>query len=93
MEGDVGRDRYAVVENFFKRPKGWTFVEVADVSVDADDNVYVFNRGEHPMMVFDREGNFLTSWGEGQYPRAHGLTWHRTTRSSSRTTAITSCAR
>src|SRR5437660_9089508 len=25
------------------------------------------------MMVFDREGNFLRSWGEGQYPRAHGV--------------------
>jgi hypothetical protein len=24
-------------------------------------------------MVFDREGNFLRSWGEGQYPRAHGV--------------------
>ena len=23
--------------------------------------------GDHPMMVFDREGNFLRSWGEGQY--------------------------
>jgi len=23
-------------------------------------------------MVFDRDGNFLRSWGEGQYPRAHG---------------------
>ena len=33
----------------------------------------MFNRGEHPMMVFDRDGNFLRSWGEGQYPRAHGL--------------------
>ena len=31
------------------------------------------NRGEHPMMVFDREGNFLRSWGEGQYPPAHGV--------------------
>ena len=39
MDGDIGRDRYEVVEGFFKRPKGWTFVEVADVSVDADDNV------------------------------------------------------
>src|SRR4051794_16853943 len=36
-------------------------------------NVYVFNRGDHPMMVFDRDGNFLRSWGEGQYPRAHGV--------------------
>ena len=25
------------------------------------------------MMVFDRNGNFLRSWGEGQYPRAHGV--------------------
>jgi hypothetical protein len=24
------------------------------------------------MMVFDREGNFLRSWGEGVFPRAHG---------------------
>ena len=37
------------------------------------DRVYAFNRGEHPMMVFDREGNFLKSWGEGLWPRAHGL--------------------
>ena len=56
MDGDIGRDRYEVVEGFFKRPKGWTFVEVADVSVDADDNVYVFNRGNHPVMIFDRDG-------------------------------------
>ena len=25
------------------------------------------------MMVFDRDGNFLSSWGEGQWPRAHGI--------------------
>ena len=25
------------------------------------------------MMIFDRDGNFLRSWGEGQYPRAHGV--------------------
>ena len=25
------------------------------------------------MMVFDRDGKFLRSWGEGQYPRAHGV--------------------
>ena len=46
--------------------------EVGAVAVDDKDNVYVFNRGPHPMMVFDREGNFLRSWGEGLYKRAHG---------------------
>ena len=36
--------------------------------------MYVFSRGEHPIMVFDRDGNFLRSWGEGVFPRAHGIT-------------------
>jgi hypothetical protein len=47
--------------------------ELGGVGVDRNDNVYVFNRGEHPMIVFDRAGNFLRSWGEGQYPRPHGV--------------------
>ena len=41
--------------------------------MDRNDNVYVFNRGEHPMIVFDRDGNFLRAWGEGMFPRAHGV--------------------
>jgi DNA-binding beta-propeller fold protein YncE len=68
-----GDFKYRVVTDWAKLPPGWSFKEVAAVGVDRQDNVYVFNRGEHPMIVFDREGNFLTSWGEGQYPRAHGL--------------------
>jgi len=68
-----GEYRYRIVENWAKLPDGWSFKEVAAVGVDRNDNVYVFGRGEHPMMVFDRDGNFLRSWGEGQYPRAHGV--------------------
>jgi hypothetical protein len=41
-----------------KLPDGWSFKDVAAVAVDGGDQVYVFNRGEHPMIVFDREGNF-----------------------------------
>jgi DNA-binding beta-propeller fold protein YncE len=36
--------------------------------------VYVFNRGEHPLVVFDRDGKFLHSWGEGVFSRPHGIT-------------------
>jgi DNA-binding beta-propeller fold protein YncE len=68
-----GLFRYRVVEDWAKLPPGWSFKEVGGVGVDKNDNVYVFNRGEHPMIVFDRYGNFLRSWGEGQYPRAHGV--------------------
>jgi DNA-binding beta-propeller fold protein YncE len=46
--------------------------EVAAVAVDSRDQVYVFNRGPHPMMVFDRDGNFLRSWGEDVFPHPHG---------------------
>ena len=69
----TGDYKYRIVENWAKLPDGWSFKEVGAVGVDKKDNVYVFNRGEHPVMVFDRDGNFLRSWGEGQYPRAHGV--------------------
>lgn len=65
---------YEVVENWAKLPDGWSLREVGSVGTDAQDNVYVFNRGVHPMMVFDRHGNFLRAWGEGLFPRAHGVT-------------------
>ena len=68
-----GDYKYEVIENWAKLPPGWSFKEVGSVGVDKNDNVYVFNRGEHPMIVFDRDGNFLRSWGEGVFVRAHGV--------------------
>ena len=68
-----GAFRYQVNENWAKLPTGWSLRDVAAVAVDHKDRVYVFNRGEHPMLVFDRDGNFLSSWGEGVFNRAHGL--------------------
>ena len=68
-----GDFKYRIVEDWAKLPPGWSFKEVGAVGVDAKDNVYVFNRGDHPMMIFDRDGNFLRSWGEGLFGRAHGL--------------------
>jgi DNA-binding beta-propeller fold protein YncE len=68
-----GEYRYECVENWGKLPEGWSFKEIGAVGTDRNDNVYVFNRGEHPMIVFDKDGNFLRSWGEGVFPRAHGI--------------------
>jgi len=65
---------YEVAEGWGKLPDGWTYKEVAAVGVDKKDQVYLFTRGEHPVIVFDREGNFLRSWGEGTFKRAHGVT-------------------
>jgi len=69
----AGDFKYRVEEGWGELPPGWSFREVAAVGVDHRDNVYVFNRGEHPVIVFDRAGRFLRSWGEGVFSRAHGL--------------------
>ena len=69
----AGAFRYEVLVRWEQLPPGWRFVEVAGVATDSQDRVYVFCRGEHPMIVFDREGRFLTSWGEGLFARPHGI--------------------
>ena len=65
--------QFRPVEGWGRLPEGWSYVEATSVAVDAQDNVWVFNRGAHPVIVFDREGKFLRSWGEGQIRRAHGI--------------------
>ena len=69
-----GRFSYEVYPGWAKLPAGWSFLEAVDVAVDLKDRVYVFTRGEHPVIIFDREGNFLASWGEGRFKRPHGIT-------------------
>ena len=64
---------FEVVEGWEQLPEGWSFVEVAGVAVDSHDNVYVFCRGEHPLIVFDKEGRFLNAWGEGTFTVPHGI--------------------
>lgn len=64
---------YEVEEHWGRLPAGWSFGDVAAVAVDSQDRIYVFNRGPHPMVIFDRTGEFLGSWGEGVFPHAHGL--------------------
>ena len=65
---------FRAVDGWGRLPDGWSFVEATSVGVGPRDEVYVFNRGEHPVIVFDREGKFLRSWGEGVFRRPHGIT-------------------
>ena len=67
------RIEYEVLQGWERLPEGWSFVEVAGVAVDSRDRVYVFNRGEHPVIVFDKDGKFLAAWGEGVFPNPHGI--------------------
>lgn len=64
---------HKLVEGWAKLPKGWNFGECPGVAVDKQDNVWVFNRGAHPVIQFDKSGNMLQSWGEGLFKSAHGI--------------------
>ena len=61
-------------DNWGNLPDGWTYKEGTSVDVDSKDQVYVFNRGTCPMVVFDSEGNVLRAWGEGVFSNPHGVT-------------------
>jgi secreted PhoX family phosphatase len=65
---------YRPVEMWGALPDGMSFVEATSVAVDTSDDVYVFNRGAHPVIVFDRTGRFKRTWGQGMFRRAHGIT-------------------
>src|SRR5436190_8247616 len=45
---------------------------VSGVAISRDGLVYVFQRTAHPVLVFDRAGKFLRTWGEGLFTNPHG---------------------
>lgn len=68
-----GTHTYEVAEGWAKLPEGVQLGYTHGVVVDSRDNVYVHNRSKDAVIVFDREGNFLHSWGEPFAQGAHGM--------------------
>lgn len=64
---------YRVVPGWAQLPKGWNFGECSGVDVDKDDNVWVFNRGAHPVIQFDKDGKMLQAWTEVPVKASHGI--------------------
>ena len=88
----MARIEFEVVEGWEKLPEGWSFVEVAGVATDSKDRVYAFNRGEHPMIVFDAKATSSTPGERAFSPTPTASTSVRTTGSTRRTTSTTRCA-
>ena len=72
MKYGNGKYTYELVDPWAKLQGVKTFVDVCGISIDTDDRVYVFNRSEHPMIEFDRDGNELSHWTEDLFRRPHG---------------------
>ena len=64
---------YEADDHWAKLPAAIRWSEVAAVATDSQDRVFVFARADVPMLVFDRDGTLLNSWGEGLFTRPHGL--------------------
>jgi DNA-binding beta-propeller fold protein YncE len=65
--------RYHALPGWERLPEAWDLYEVAGVAVDSRDRIHVLTRGEHPVIVLDRGGGFLHSWGDGVFPWPHGI--------------------
>lgn len=50
---------------------------VVGVATDAQGQVVVFQRTPHPVLVFDRQGRFLRTWGKGVFALPHGCRFDR----------------
>ncbi|MFN8525523.1 MAG: peptidyl-alpha-hydroxyglycine alpha-amidating lyase family protein [Chloroflexota bacterium] len=70
-----GDFRYEALASWQKLPSGVTLTETPGVAVDSKDRVYAMTRNtSHPIMVFDADGNFLSSFGQGVFSeRTHGI--------------------
>jgi hypothetical protein len=68
-----GDYKYELIRDFLKLPNGETFGLVSRVAADARDRIYVFQRKDPPVVVFDRDGSYLGAWGAGDVTDPHGL--------------------
>jgi DNA-binding beta-propeller fold protein YncE len=72
-ELETGTRTYEPIRDFLKLPNGEKFGLVSRVATDSQDRVYVFQRKDPPVVVFDRDGEYLGAWGTGEIADPHGL--------------------
>jgi DNA-binding beta-propeller fold protein YncE len=58
---------------FVELPSEIKLDAVSAVAIDADDNVYVLQRGEPQILVFDSSGKYARGFGQGLFKVPHGL--------------------
>jgi streptogramin lyase len=66
---------YRKVENWAQLPPGYAWGTMSAVAVDTKGNVYGFQRDDptSKVIVFDKQGKYLKTWGEGSFPYPHGM--------------------
>src|ERR1043166_1167693 len=68
-----GEFQYTVDQSWAKFPATGPDGEAVGVACDSKDRVYVFLRGPKPVLVFERDGKPIGSWGDEAFTRPHGM--------------------
>lgn len=67
--------KYEVIKEWEKLPEGYIHRDVCGVAVDSHDRVYLITRSDSRVIMYEPDGSFVKSWGEGVFtPRIHGIT-------------------
>jgi len=64
--------KYSVV-SFAEPPDRPEWGDTVSVAADGKGSILVFRRMEPPVLVFNREGKLLKSWGTGVFPEIHSI--------------------
>jgi len=56
---------FHVVPDFFRIPTDMIMAEAVGVAINSKGHIFILNRGNHPLLEFDSEGAFISSFGEG----------------------------
>lgn len=62
-----------VVPDFFQTPVDGNMVQPTGVAVNSQGHIFAFNKGNHKLMEFDAEGQFVRSLGDGIFKDPHGI--------------------
>jgi DNA-binding beta-propeller fold protein YncE len=65
--------QYEVDHQFGSLPSTIKMGYTHGICVDNDNNVYVFNQSKTAVIIFDRHGRFVRTWGEDFQHGAHGM--------------------
>src|SRR5579864_495782 len=56
---------FRVVTDFLKIPSDMIMAEAVGVAINSKGHIFILNRGNHPLLEFTNEGDFVGSFGEG----------------------------
>jgi DNA-binding beta-propeller fold protein YncE len=64
---------YRVADNWAQLPASMKWGGVISIEPDAKGNIWVFHRGEMPVLAFDAAGRLQTSFGKDMFVQPHGM--------------------